>query len=767
MVITRLIIFLLVLVLAPIHAFPGTPSGGIVAGGVEAGPLYSLRDDFRTDLAAGSLNGTAAEPGPGSRTIVDSLGTKASISGGWLRLLGKSTGDPGYWLGPAKPRALGQLAVYRVRPSYDSLYFGLSTANSGALTDNGFLISRTGTIGEIKENNAAQYLSPITFNEAYDVSQLLQATGDLSFIRGGNEYPYHELIWRSKVKNGANLYAGILSGNSVSTSIDANYAKLPLFKYTNIAPIISDSFNRADAALGSTDGVGDSIFSGGSGYSWTDQQGSYGVATNKAQPSALDGGGIAVTTISVLTTDIYIDRLVLTRAAGVVGVVLRYVDADNHIRVVHDGTNIALIKRVAGTETTVTTSALAFGAGNLTVTSSGPFFHVWWNDVSISNRNWIGDAKLQKSTKIGFYSTDLGNTFDRFVVFAKGTSGEYGLLGRFHGSNYLATTTNYIVAADGSGNFTTNGAAINAVTAPTILNRFHIYVKNGTYHELQLTAPNWTTIEGESKDGVVIVADGTRTDIAPAYTWKASSDYGAGQKVIPTVPNGYEYQNQANNATPLTTGAAEPAWVGATVADGTVTWTRVAIGGGKTYADFNVLYKHGFWSTYNTIMKNLTIQANDVKYCIHIDGGTTYTARYNNCHFKMDTTSNHIIGIGSYVNQRNIFTDCTFEGVSGTSGYGVFWHNALTQSGPTWLELVNPNFINCLPVELSEIGSNYSDLVTIINPTTDDPTYGVNLITADGALPYCINLVVIGGNFPTLGFSAVDRPNALDHYYQQ
>ena len=32
---------------------------------------WLLRDEFSTDLAAGSVNGTAAEPGPGTRTVRD------------------------------------------------------------------------------------------------------------------------------------------------------------------------------------------------------------------------------------------------------------------------------------------------------------------------------------------------------------------------------------------------------------------------------------------------------------------------------------------------------------------------------------------------------------------------------------------------------------------------------------------------------------------------------------------------------------------------
>ena len=56
-----------------------------------------LHDTFTTDRAAGSLDGTAAEPGPGTREVVDTAGTKLSISGAALVFDGGSSLDPGIW----------------------------------------------------------------------------------------------------------------------------------------------------------------------------------------------------------------------------------------------------------------------------------------------------------------------------------------------------------------------------------------------------------------------------------------------------------------------------------------------------------------------------------------------------------------------------------------------------------------------------------------------------------------------------------------------
>ena len=47
------------------------------------GVSYLLRDEFTSALAAGSVNGTAAEPGPGTRAVTDA-NSKLSITGGAL-----------------------------------------------------------------------------------------------------------------------------------------------------------------------------------------------------------------------------------------------------------------------------------------------------------------------------------------------------------------------------------------------------------------------------------------------------------------------------------------------------------------------------------------------------------------------------------------------------------------------------------------------------------------------------------------------------------
>jgi lysophospholipase L1-like esterase len=77
---------------------------GLLGGGGTTPIVYLFRDEFTTDLAAGSVNGTASEPGPGMRTVTDTE-NKLAISGSVLACAGPKAaaawGDPGVDWGAA------------------------------------------------------------------------------------------------------------------------------------------------------------------------------------------------------------------------------------------------------------------------------------------------------------------------------------------------------------------------------------------------------------------------------------------------------------------------------------------------------------------------------------------------------------------------------------------------------------------------------------------------------------------------------------------
>lgn len=106
-----------------------------------AGMNALLRDEFYTDRAAGQINGTSAEPGPGTRIVTDTEG-KAYITNGKLYLTPKSTpsyGDPGVWY-PTITRTSGRALIYKAtrlssgREGINVYQFGFDTNISSSPT---------------------------------------------------------------------------------------------------------------------------------------------------------------------------------------------------------------------------------------------------------------------------------------------------------------------------------------------------------------------------------------------------------------------------------------------------------------------------------------------------------------------------------------------------------------------------------------------------------------------------------------------------------
>ena len=80
---------------------------------------YDLEDNFTDERAAGSVNGTAATPGPGTRVVVDEE-VRMPITGGKLVIAGfppasYALGDPGLWL-DAVTRVAGKVLVISFTP---------------------------------------------------------------------------------------------------------------------------------------------------------------------------------------------------------------------------------------------------------------------------------------------------------------------------------------------------------------------------------------------------------------------------------------------------------------------------------------------------------------------------------------------------------------------------------------------------------------------------------------------------------------------------
>ena len=153
----------------------GLPFGG--GGG--APPVFLLRDEFTTDRAAGAVNGTAAEPGPGPRTAVDT-GNNLRINGGrWDQIGGTANyGDPGTWY-DAFARVAGRtMFVYQ---------FGTNAAHHFGWDSNQIGVARSGfsiTANiDFLDQTGIQVQDPWASGYAYAV--VLRASGSFHLVNAG------------------------------------------------------------------------------------------------------------------------------------------------------------------------------------------------------------------------------------------------------------------------------------------------------------------------------------------------------------------------------------------------------------------------------------------------------------------------------------------------------------------------------------------------------------------------------------------------------
>lgn len=388
-----------------------------------AAVVFLLRDLFTTDRAAGAVNGTQAEPTGGTRTVNDTA-SHMTISGGKLTVDGNgaASGDPRV-VYASRARALGRLLMGNLQETSGTStassvgWFTSATPTTTALANAAF--GRLGLL-PLSQTNLAGISQPPALIELAHQALVLRAAGYWHFARADRQW---QLYTAQEQLNTATLWpAWAHTATGQAKTLDD--LVIPDELYIPV-PITSDSFNRADGALGSTDGLGSPETNGAAGYAWTAQLGTWAVSSNAAGASALDGGtSTAAATVSPANLDTLIAAK-LTRTAGNVGLVARYLDANNYIRVYHDGTNVVTQKVVAGTPTTVNTTVRTYSAGaRLSINVFRNICMVLYNDTQIINA-LIVDGDLQRSALCGMYTTDTANRIDDFQVWAHGSFGEY------------------------------------------------------------------------------------------------------------------------------------------------------------------------------------------------------------------------------------------------------------------------------------------------------------------------------------------------------
>lgn len=406
----------------------GTQVGYPVGSAGVAGFTYLLNDTFTTDRAAGALNGIAAEPGPGVRDVADT-GNNLSASGGSLvtaAIVGG--GNPAIRYG-AIARAAGQIAIATVRPGAGTVFscrVGWTSTSSYAGTDAIiFGNSRALTVWANSVVGAAVGLWED--NTDYRGAVIQRAAGGMLLIKGG-AFASWTLLWIYTAGTGTPRGAFVGAAGVGASPYAVREIKVPKARWLP-TPLVSDGFSAwgSSDGLGHAEGIAGGIGSGGNGKAWTANVGTWSASGGVAAASALSGG-VAVATVDSGKADGIVTAK-LTRSAGTAGIVLRWVDANNHVQARHTGTNAQLVKVVAGTPTTLVDAAATYVAGaEIRLVVEGQTFRLFYNNASVGTEQTIADAALASATLVGLRSTDTANTFDDFTCYARGSGGEYSAL---------------------------------------------------------------------------------------------------------------------------------------------------------------------------------------------------------------------------------------------------------------------------------------------------------------------------------------------------
>jgi len=394
----------------------GMPIGYQAGAGGAVGIFdYLVKDEFTTDRSAGAIDGTPAEPGPGVRDVEDpnnyltiSSGDLVISSGASLWASGVNWGavstGRGRMLKAGYTRTSGIIALGWVADETDTADLGYITVRTAVRVKGATTFDVTGTIS------------------AADVVVIHRDPGYMVFVKlSGNwllAYLGVDGVSATTNKPIIRNYNGVMS---------VHYFRVPALRWLP-EPLVSDGFAAwgTSDGLGHPEGVAGGLGSGGNGVSWVSDYGTWTASAGRAYASVIDGIGVSIATVDVGDADYVLSCDVYDLAGVATSVIARWVDVDNHIVIRHTGSAVQLIKVVAGSATTLVNTAASYVDGaTLRLVVEGTTFRAYYNDTDYGGAVTIADAALQSSTEVGLIASNTATRFDNFVVYARGSGGEY------------------------------------------------------------------------------------------------------------------------------------------------------------------------------------------------------------------------------------------------------------------------------------------------------------------------------------------------------
>ena len=243
---------------------------GLGGGGIS----YLLRDEFTTDLAAGHVNGTNAEPGPGTRVVIEGA-TVTKISGGSMN----ADTPAKVWRGHGShSRVAGKMLI-------GNIWFSLAVGNSGSHSFFGWFTAENpaswgSNEGIITGLASAKYIRYSSLNRDTGVLSTDDYSKHIFILRTqGNFYFYlnssGKWILSNSDLSGATgtLYPAIFISGVLDYQPLASFIRIPQTLWLPV-PLLSDGFGGAtfglSDGLGHAEGIAGGLGSGGANLTWLD-----------------------------------------------------------------------------------------------------------------------------------------------------------------------------------------------------------------------------------------------------------------------------------------------------------------------------------------------------------------------------------------------------------------------------------------------------------------------------------------------------------------
>ena len=414
--------------------------------------VYLFKDEFTTARAVGAINGTAAEPGPGTRSATDT-GSIMTIHDDVIDL---GAGDGSYTTPRVSPtgsfvRTLGKTIFARIKmgatnkgavvgfvktlPLYSSNSISIRPHTNGKFA----MMNRDG-----ESINTADTGEVYVAGQYYDVAIQIRASGYYWYIRSENTW---KLVKISELGTTTPL-TPILS--SVDNPIICDFIRMATLRTP--VPLLSDGFSSA----GVTDGLGHVEANGGGGLSWINWGGTWSTIGGVAQATALNGNGEAMQVVDLGTPNVAVS-FNCTWVGGMVGVLLRGRDTNNMMVCAYDGSRMQVQAHLRGLALAqILQSATGFTGPNFKASiyhkNNGTSLLV--TDYSNTDAKTVvysmSGGELSPGTFAGIFTTDIRNTIDSVVFYPAGRESQYVLMDQYTSNTSAWLSSEKFIVFDGN-----------------------------------------------------------------------------------------------------------------------------------------------------------------------------------------------------------------------------------------------------------------------------------------------------------------------------